>query len=59
MTDGGMLLTHKAVDSTKGEDLSTAQLVRWGENCTPAGNRKGLVESLLDKINPSGVKISS
>lgn len=38
-----MLLTHKAVDSTRGEDLRTAQLVRWEEDYTPAGNRKRLV----------------
>lgn len=41
----GVVHTPKAVDSTRGEDVKTAQLVWWGENYTPAGNRKGLVRT--------------
>lgn len=39
----GVLHTPKAVDSTRGEEVRAAQLVRWGENYTPAENRKRLV----------------
>lgn len=38
-----MLHTPKAVDSTRGEEVRAAQLVRWGENYTAAENRKRLV----------------
>ena len=39
----GVFHTPKAVDSTRGEEGRAEHVVRWGENYTPAGSRKGLV----------------